>query len=672
MFPSMTPQSGDSCNASVSSTCAIHKQHFALILENFLRCTIADQVRLFRYVDKFAPANHMIYFLMKESMTTMNRTKTSNRDGEEREKEARRNKAIHVYDGLERRLANTANPPNSNNRCLVVQSVRDYTLVLHNLMPGMVPRNAAERAPRGVHISIPPVEEEEESTSEEENEQPGCKRKHPDVDTEVRSRTRNNYKLFSKSPRSMWVLYEQAFRKYSQFYHSCSSEWRLDKHNERLSLRHTAQQVIANNLGALLSTNVVLVEPTSNANIAHNILVGAESSANSARIVRINKLITASPENAILNPDCSWNVNSVFTVEMPSGDQYTQQSDDLNADTQELIKRLVELRQRVKDLVSDSESNTDSYDGAADDEHSVQRLHRLAHQERKPTEFRLAHEQEYSLVHLRNMTEHCVHLAHANATHILDFVFFSEFDAWDFINLVLDYGIRSYRENGVYPIKHALWDIVLFARKPHRTATRITDTLSLSNYRAVWLYSNTTVVGGLTQFAQSFRHILRTTLCTSCSYFLNRKVMNTRKNGQRHDCLLPKTSQGTYYAMFLRLQAGHELVCCDHIENDTDAVKWFRKYESINNHLWRKRRISRCLALSDHLTEAAEETGGGSDGLRMTKIMPPPTYDYTGLVDRHDRKTKEKETENDCPVQEGTSDDEDDDMSLLDYTFEDE
>lgn len=53
----------------------------------------------------------------------------------------------------------------------------------------------------------------------------------------------------------------------------------------------------------------------------------------------------------------------------------------------------------------------------------------------------------------------------------------------------------------------------------------------------------------------------------------------------------------------------------------------------------------------------------------MTKIMPPPTYDYTGLVDHHDKKSKEN---GNGPAHVETSDEDDDDMSLLDYAFEDE
>lgn len=849
MFHSSATQSA---NSSGGHACALHRQHFALVFDSFLRCTLNDQVRLFRYVDKFAPSNHMLYFLMKEAMTTMNRTRhksthgDDNLNGDSRDgKKKRRN--VQVYDGLERRLASvaaTANNqpmgltataeaivneegwPSSSSKAIVVQSTRDYTLVLNNLLPGMVPRdsitsvrssrirvavdedeldevinlnditgrknrNDANRlnnmnslnglnslnSLRGTRNDDEDDDEEESSSDDDEENAPGGREKRRERNgkpgksgksgsgTGSRSksssksnsnlgqnmmssglgsnskkasrkrtldgesdkndssgRTRNNYKLFSKSPRSIWVMYEQAFKKFSQFSGACSSEWRLDKHHERLSMRHTTFQLVANNMGALLSTSFALSEaPSGGSGGGSSFGVPSATTdviASSSRIIRLNKLITASPESAILNPDCSWNVNSVFTIDMPIIEQQTQQASELTTDTRELVTRLVELRQRVKKFVSETEPNSDPYEGTADDEHLVQKLNRLAHLDRKPNEFRVAHEQEYSLVHLRNMTEHCIHLAHVNLMHILDFVFFSEFDAWEFFNAVLEYGIRSFRENGVYPVKHALWDIVMIQRTSHRLATRLTDALALSNYRIAWLYSNTTVVGGLTQFAQSFRHILRTGLCTSCSYFLNRKVMNTRKNGQRHDCLMPKTSQGTYYAMFLRLQAGHELVCIDRIENDTEAIQWLQKYDNINNHLWRKRRITRCHLLADHLNEAMEDTRGGGDGLRMTEQPASRSNDFTRILSGSavgnsnrvrftatdesggqrvgnnrgaDESNREKRpryasstdviprgstlTQNDFLDETNSNDEdssEDDDISLLDYNFEDE
>lgn len=626
----------------------------------------------------------MIYFLMKEAITTMNRPKNINTKETGEIKENRRNKIVHVYDGLERRLANTVNAPTTNfgARTISVLSIRDYFLVVNNLLPGMTPKNNENNVAQTTILNFDDViteDEEKESTSEDEEEEdeemnekkPKKKNKIKNIkEPQLPARTRNNYKLFSKSPRSIWVLYEQAFKRFAQFCQSCTSEWKLDSHNDRLVLRHNARQVIANNLAALLNSSFSI--STENKHTTSSLLNDLDVASTNIRVVRTSKLITSAAENAVLSSDCNWNLNNIFTVDLP-----TEHTNDLTSETQDLLSRLVELRHRVKVFVNEREPHSDPYEGAGDDEHLVQRLHRLAHSDRKPTEFRIEHEQEYSLVHLRNMTEQCVHIAHSHAIHILDFVFFSEFDAWDFFNQVLEYGIQAFRENGVYPIKHSLWDIILLTKKQHRFATRITDTLSLENYRTVWLYSSTTVVGGLTLFAQTFRQILRTCLCTSCSYFLNRKVMNTRKNGTKHDCVMPKTSQGTYYAMFLRLQAGHELICTDKIENDTEAINWFKKYDSINNHLWRRRRITRCLLLNEHLAEASEEAGNGGDGLRVqttqkNSVEPIPTYDYTKLIERCNKRPRLENNEDSQEEDEYTATEDDDTLSLLDYNFDDE
>lgn len=780
------------CDERTDQQCVLHCNYFTLATEHFQRCTLPDQIAIFRYIDRYVSPNHMFYLILKELLMTRAKVRAINRQTGKQGYLLKRNLVI-VCDGIEIHDDNTvrqlqAYAENSRHeniyRRTVVQSTRNYNDVMANLLPGMQDPNGGVSGSPGFPPSVrvrDPIEasvtkrkrtrlgrqDKACSNSEIERNQrrhvsngktddTGNKRLKADDDnndyndndddddnndddddddaipTELTSNRlerptldsddeqtlaakrkrkslhnkdkrahvprsqivrdehdddgiahRNVYTLFSKSAKSIRYYYDDTVELLRKFHDSCVSGWRYDKTHELLNVRHNGYRLKSNNIAA---TDARHSAPR------NKIMPTSDETYFLSTLTTIDQI----PEHELTSATCAWTLDEKTTLET-----VRKEEDDLFVDTNALLQRLEQVRRNVDALIESMESPTvgqwttqrksgrterttddhrpigiDDNGGnnlTIDDDRRMFHLMRIsgntggnASTTTSGGEFRIEHDREYSLLSLRTMIEHCVHMAHSNLLHLYDFIFFSEFDTWHTFNAVLDYGIRAYYENNAFPAKHGLWDIALVERKRHRFEKTV-DTISILNYDMVWLHSPMLVIGNLTLFVQSFRHFIRLCVRTCACYFLNKKVLNTRKCAPKHDCIMPKATQGAYYAMFLRMNIGHELLCLDAINNELDAINWLHRYSSLNQHLWRKKRVAQSRMLVTLLNELRDRGNSNHGAPNVVTTEDTGPDGSTVSASNSTRATVTTDARDNLP--DTTCIEDDNESTLLDYDF---
>lgn len=592
--------------------CTVHENYFEVVRKLFGKCSLVDQLALFEFVDRYVDPNHVIFFLMKEALNSGVRIAEKTGTNGRLVLTVRKN-LIVVNDGTLNvdALARISTRPGheasayervSGHRRLHVKSLRNYSDVLSKLNDYDA---QVEDVIRPTYVSR---EDNESSESDDDNDDPShdiprAKRRKRTVQCADESErgTRNVLKLFSISGKSIQSHYNEVCALLVNFWAKCESSTYFEKHDERgqfhrgLNVSHVTYDIQSNNI----LTNVLRSFPLSNDEryLFRETLVDADSS----------------PEFNLPLRSSAWPMNEEWTIHCePAQDIYNDGLERKKNAQRALNVRLVRLRHNVDQLLAKHqpinavENRADvTPRGTLDDtESDEQRLFRLGRftpstHPITATEFRIQHESEFALLELKRITSIVSRLSDSSCIKLYDFVLTSANDFWTIVNSALDYAISCKEKHGVYPSKHSLWDVGLVA-KSRSSGTH--NSYALDNYYLVWLHSPTLLSGNLTIFVQSFRRLILAVFNTCACFLLNRAVArNRRKQGGKHECRLSKASQNAYYALFLRMNLGHELLCNMKIETSSDALNWLAKYCELTETLWLKKQIPRPTLLQVHL-----------------------------------------------------------------------
>lgn len=743
-----------------STSCTFHCNYFDLIGNTFQRCSLQDQIAIFRFVDRFVSTNHVIYLLIRETITNNARLPSFNRQNSRWSIVSKRNLVV-VQDGIQQyddALLQTLNESfdeiKSTTRRILVKCSRDYGIVAQNLLPGMRPTtNRIEqdeenyvkvnkkvklikpRYTRNLYDYADDDEDEEntdtyhdidrynensndlfpltddeqevlsfdsyhrkrgrtrirldrseEDESDKENQPPNKTRSlkkrtttaqrtsvklqrvsmNPDEDDTDRDddeqsnqqsnrdkerNTRNCQKLFSKSSKSVRAYYELIRKTMDLYNEHCRNESVIvDSHTRRV--KHEYINGLSNN------ATITFSMPATHRNEAMPL------TNESTRWSICHHRTSIFDEQQITDANCVAVVNENVNIDLSYEARHEEQ---LNREMTILERRLNSIRKNIGELIEQStnersvEETDIRFDASSmrkdeeerstrtDDEKMLRYLADTAHTSGMGSqEYRVKYNREFSLDKLRRVTDIVQRLAINRIYNLYDFVFYSEYDAWNTFNRVLDYGIRVHQLHEYFPIKHALWDVVVvdntntFRNKPTH------EKVSMDNYDLVWVHHPSLVIGDLVEFIQSFKQFIRSCVTTCTCYFLNQKVINTRRTAPKHDCVLPKASQGAYYALFLRMNIGHELLCTSTIKTREDAVHWLRRYETLNEHMWKKRRIPKSKLFESFLQRLEDTTTGSTFADPTRPIVSSP----------HNFVQREQEFS--------------DNESFLDYNFDDD
>ena len=592
----------------MDNSCTIHENYFEIVRKLFCKCSLLDQLALFEFVDRYVDPNHVIFFLMKEALNNGVRLAEKTGTNGRLVLTVRKN-LIVVNDGTldSEALARINSRPVhdaskyervTGHRRLHVKSRRDYSDVLSKLID----------YDAQVYESIRPTyvaqQTNESSESEDEDEEPNdipkTKRRKRTVQCADESErgTRNVLKLFSISRKSVQSHYNEVCTLLVNFWAKCECTSYLEKHSDggqfdrSTNLSHVTYDIQSNNI----LTNVLRSFPLSNdeKHLFRETLVDADSS----------------PEYNLSLRSSAWPMNEEWTIHCEqTQDIYNEELERKKNGQRALNVRLVRLRHNVDQLLAkhqpinaveraDVQQRT-NLDDSESDEQRMFRLGRFTPSSHPvtATEFRIQHESEFALLELKRITMLLSRLSESPCIKLYDFVLTSANDFWTIVNAAFDYAITCKEKHGVYPSKHSLWDVGLVSKTNHSR-----QSYALDSYYLVWLHSPTLLSGNLTIFVQSFRRLIVSVFNTCACFLLNRATArNRRKQGGKHECRLSKASQNAYYAIFLRMNLGHELLCNMKIETSSDALNWLTKYAELTETLWLKKQIPRPTLLQGHL-----------------------------------------------------------------------
>lgn len=473
---------------------------------------------------------------------------------------------------------------------------------------------------------------------------------------------RNCQKLFSKSSKSVRVFYETAKRAAADTNDRCRESLSMDKDGRRFV--HEYEKTCGNN--ALLpfvsarsrNESVRLTNETTRFALTHRL-----PDRRSERDVRDPRRPALTDETLHL---CATVLDlSASEAEKIDASALWRRVDDVRRSGLALVSKASKTKGRADETKgrADELDVEDDADPRRVDDRWTKSLDNASYTTTYgPQEFRVIHAREYNLDKLITIIDVVQRLAHSRVFDLYDFVFYSEYDAWSTFNRVLDYAIRVHQRHDYFPVKHALTDIAVIDNTENANSRPTQDNLRMDNYDLLWMHDPSLVVGDLIEFVQSFRQFIRKCVTLNTCYFLNQKVMNTRRVAAKHDCVLPKASQGAYYALFLRMNLGHDLLCNSVIETRDEAVRWLQRYETLSDHMWKKKRVPKSKTFTAFVRQLENRN------LTTTTVVGTwPSSDR--VTDRRRRQSPVYVEEEMTTASAAASDD---NGSFLDYDFDDD
>lgn len=682
----------DECfDKTEQSTCFAHVNSFALVGNDFAKCALRDQLTIFHFVDRFVDCNHVIYFLMREILTTKARIRIKCSNGKIR-LAARRN-VVLLLDGVEKQFENetrndvrtTASSnvdafpsiqANETER-LTVKPVRNYESLITRLNfngdnKSCGSNNSHKRMERWPIIrpestyrddyndddssasTMDDTDSSEEDTNRNDRTKQDdigraertMKRKRKSCDEEkYRNRKkRNARRFFGRSKRSIAETYNAIHATIVSYRRSCVGKTFYEHERDQTMFRHINYDCRGNNI--------------SNAN--KRIAIGRSHSNDSKTSAELYSKPSSTTDRTKYETE-SFHCSTDEFLEIQSINETS--TTELNETVSRLWALVVTarnsmdnfIRKRNATVAIDLDSSNNDFEA---DRTRSEIVRETLRKDPSNATYAVTMERELSLPHLKNVVKQCTKLALTRCTKLIDMVIHDEHDAWWLFNNVLDHGLQTYRDTGFYPVRQSMWNIIFVGQTEHRHST-VEKCGKLSNYKIIRENPSGAMMGDLTSFVLSFQKLLRMIVGTCCSYFLNRKQVNTRKSMIKHACVLPKASQGTYYSLFLRMQLGHELLCISQVSNDTEAEIWLRKYHNLNERLNVKRRFAKSILLLEHLQQLRASRRGNDSSTALSKPFANRTATKeatVNVIETYDRAT--------------TLGDMDDNESLLDYAFD--
>lgn len=666
------------------SACFAHVNSFALVGNDFAKCALKDQLAIFHFVDRFVDCNHVIYFLMREILTTKARIRVKCSNGKIR-LAARRN-VVLLLDGVEKQLEtetrNNVRSTSSSNvdtgstakandiERLTIKPLRNYESLISRMNSNCESKSYDRNNHK--HVAQWPAlrskltyttdsyndvvdsssstmddtdySEEDANTNDRTKRTIKRKRKSRDDETKRSGKKRNARRFFGRSKRSIAETYNAIHATIVSYRRSCIGRTFREHERNETMFRHINYDCRGNNI--------------SNAN--KRTLVDRSQSNDSKICAELYSKPSTAMDRVKYETD-SFHCSTDEFLEIRSIDETP--ATELNETVSRLWNLVLTARASMDNFIRkrnatatiDFDSNNNEFEA---DRARSEIVRETLRKDPSNATYAITMERELSLPHLKNVVTQCTKLALTRCTKLIDMVIHDEHDAWWLFNNVLDHGLQTYRDTGFYPVRQSMWNIVFVGQTEHRYST-VEKCGKLSNYKVVRENPSGAMMGDLTSFVLSFQKLLRIIVGTCCSYFLNRKQVNTRKSMIKHACVLPKASQGTYYSLFLRMQLGHELLCISRVSNDIEAESWIRKYHTLNERLNVKRRFVKSILLTEHLQRLRDSRRRRDPFLNVSETS------FANRSSVEEATSKATET-----YDRSISDDIDDNESLLDYAFD--
>lgn len=161
-----------------------------------------------------------------------------------------------------------------------------------------------------------------------------------------------------------------------------------------------------------------------------------------------------------------------------------------------------------------------------------------------------------------------------NVNKLLDETFENYRDAWFLFIKILNYCKEIERENGFYPVRRSVWDMMIFGYE-----------------RKFYSNISTSDIGGLREFCITL-YFLILIIYNNCilSKDLIRTVSSdkriTFKHTENRKCIFPSKTSGIYFGLFQTSKLPHKLICCTDVNsnyfNDPRNLKnWLNDFNTL-------------------------------------------------------------------------------------------